>query len=76
MKNDVTNEGSMGLNVTDDPLKVKEFQVFLRIRLKEWTYNKEKFLLGGNVLIFEIEEPSSRGLLSAKTTPSLFAGIM
>ena len=48
----VTNEGSMGLNVTDDPLKVKVFQVFLRIQLKEWTYNKEKFLLGGSFFIY------------------------
>ena len=31
MKHAVTNEGSMGLNVTDDPLKEKEFQVFLHI---------------------------------------------
>ena len=47
--------GSIGLPATDDHLKVKESQVFLHIRLKEWPYKEKKFLLGGIIFIPEIE---------------------
>ena len=33
--NSIITRGSIGLPGTDDPLKVKEYRVFLRIRVKE-----------------------------------------
>ena len=46
-KHDIITRGSIDLTGTGDPLKLKEYQVFLSIWLKEWPDSGKKLLFWG-----------------------------